>query len=149
MRIRNQTSIITSPNEGPYICVAPDVPAHGGEKIFSYGLFQTVTTILRTAVQAPRMNAICERLISTLRRELTGRTLILNRADLRLVLAEYQRHYNTRPPPSGISQRVPGGLGGHPAGVGEGADGDLAGSGRGRVGIGPEQGQVVFQLGEE
>jgi hypothetical protein len=42
----------------------------------------TGTTIVRTAVQAPRMNAICERLIGTLRRELLDRTLILNQAHL-------------------------------------------------------------------
>jgi putative transposase len=68
----------------------------------------TGTTILRTAVQAPRMNAICERLIGTLRRELLDRTLILNQVHLRAVLAEYQEHYNTARPHQGIGQRVPG-----------------------------------------
>ncbi len=67
----------------------------------------TGTTILRTAVQAPRMNAICERLISTLRRELLDRTLVLNQAHLRAVLAEFQEHYNTARPHQGIGQRVP------------------------------------------
>ena len=67
----------------------------------------TGTTIVRTAVQAPRMNAICERLVGTLRRELLDRTLILNQAHLRAVLAEYQEHYNTARPHQGIGQRVP------------------------------------------
>jgi transposase InsO family protein len=67
----------------------------------------TGTTIVRTAVQAPRMNAICERLIGTLRRELLDRTLILNQAHLRAVLPEYQEHYNTARPHRGIDQRVP------------------------------------------
>jgi transposase InsO family protein len=67
----------------------------------------TGTTIVRTAVQAPRMNAICERLIGTLRRELLDRTLVLNQAHLRAVLAEYQEHYNTARPHQGIGQRVP------------------------------------------
>jgi putative transposase len=44
------------------------------------------------------MNAICERLIGTLRREVLDRTLILNQAHLRAVLAEYQEHYNTARP---------------------------------------------------
>jgi len=67
----------------------------------------TGATILRTAVQAPRMNAICERLIGTLRRELLDRTLILNQAHLRAVLADYQEHYNTARPHQGIGQRIP------------------------------------------
>jgi len=67
----------------------------------------TGTTIVRTAVQAPRMNAICERLIGTLRRELPGRTLVLNQAHLRAVLAGYQEHYNTARPHQGLGQRVP------------------------------------------
>ena len=67
----------------------------------------TGTTILRTAVQVPPMNAICERLIGTLCRELLDRTLVLNQAHLRAVLAEYQEHYNTARPHQGIGQRVP------------------------------------------
>jgi transposase InsO family protein len=63
--------------------------------------------ILRTAVQAPRMNAICERLVGTLRRELLDRVLILGEAHLRAVLTEYQAHYNTARPHQGIAQRVP------------------------------------------
>jgi putative transposase len=65
------------------------------------------TRILPTAVQAPRMNAICERLIGTLRRELLDRVLILGEGHLRAVLAEYQVHYNTARPHQGIAQRVP------------------------------------------
>jgi len=56
----------------------------------------TDARILRTAVRAPRMNAICEYLVGTLRRELPGRLLALGERHLRTVLAEYQVHYNTR-----------------------------------------------------
>jgi putative transposase len=65
------------------------------------------TRIVRTAVQAPRMNAICERLVGTLRREVLDRVLILGEAHLRVVLAEYQAHYNTARPHQGVAQRVP------------------------------------------
>jgi putative transposase len=65
------------------------------------------TRILRTAVQAPLMNATCERLVGTLRRELLDRTLILGEQHLRAVLTEYQVHYNAARPHQGIAQRVP------------------------------------------
>ena len=52
-------------------------------------------------------NAICERIIGTLRREVLDRMLILGERHLRAVLAEYQAHYNTARPHQGIAQRVP------------------------------------------
>jgi len=67
----------------------------------------TGARILRTAVQAPRMNATCERLVGTLRREILDRVLILGPTHLCAVLTEYQEHYNTARPHQGIEQRVP------------------------------------------
>jgi putative transposase len=69
----------------------------------------TGTTILRAAVQAPRMNATCERLVGTLCREVLDRVLILGEAHLRAVLTEYQAHCNTARPHQGIAQRIPHG----------------------------------------
>jgi hypothetical protein len=95
---------------------APD-PRPGSTFTSSFdAVFQaTGIVILRTAVQAPRMNATCERLIGTLRRELLDRVLITGDAHRRAVLAEYQMHYNTARPHQGIAQRVPDGKhdGGH------------------------------------
>ncbi len=48
--------------------------------------------------QAPRMNAICERLVGTLRRELLDRVLILGEGHLRTVLAEYQVQHGPAAP---------------------------------------------------
>jgi len=61
------------------------------------------------------MNAICDRLVGTLRRELLDRVLIFGEGHLRAVLAEYQVHCNTARPHQGIAQRVPDGKhdGGH------------------------------------
>ena len=61
----------------------------------------TGATIVRTAVQAPRMNAICERLVGTLRHELLDRILILGAAHLRAVLTEVSGSLQHRPAASG------------------------------------------------
>ncbi len=63
--------------------------------------------ILMSPPQAPRANAICERLIGTLRREVLDHLLLLNEAHLRVVLTEYAAHYNAARPHQGIAQRVP------------------------------------------
>jgi putative transposase len=53
------------------------------------------------------MNATCERLVGTLRREVLDRMLILGGRHLHAVLTEYQAHDNTARPHQGIAQRVP------------------------------------------
>jgi hypothetical protein len=54
---------------------------------------------IKTPALAPRANAICERVVGTLRRECLDRMLILGRRHLETVLAEYVEHYNAHRPP--------------------------------------------------
>jgi transposase InsO family protein len=63
--------------------------------------------ILASPPQAPRANAICERMIGTLRRELFDRLLIVNEHHLRRVLTEYLRHYNAARPHRALGQLPP------------------------------------------
>jgi putative transposase len=63
--------------------------------------------IITTPAQAPQANAICERLISTLRRELHDRLLVLNQTHLMKVLNEYRSHYNRHCPHQSRAQRPP------------------------------------------
>jgi hypothetical protein len=53
---------------------------------------------MRTAPRAPRMNAHCERIIGTLRREALDHLLIWNETHARHVLGAYARHYNRHRP---------------------------------------------------
>jgi putative transposase len=63
--------------------------------------------ILLSPPQAPRANAVCERMIGTLRRELFDRRLIVNEHHLRQVLTEYLEHYNTARPHRALGQLPP------------------------------------------
>jgi putative transposase len=53
------------------------------------------------------MNAICERVIGTLRRELLDQVLILDKRHLALVLSEYVAHYNGHRPHQSRRQQPP------------------------------------------
>jgi Integrase core domain len=57
--------------------------------------------------QAPKANAICERMIGTLRREVLDRLLILDERHLRQVPTEYLQHYNTARPHRTLHQLPP------------------------------------------
>jgi transposase len=64
--------------------------------------------ILKSAPRAPRMNAHCERVIGSIRREALDHVLIMNEAHARHVLAAYERHYNEHRPHRARNQLPPG-----------------------------------------
>jgi len=63
------------------------------------------TRIIKSPVRAPRANAICERVIGTIRRECLDRMLILGRRHLEVALAQYIEHDNAHRPHRSIGQR--------------------------------------------
>jgi putative transposase len=63
--------------------------------------------VIRSAIQAPRMNSIMERWISSCRRELLDRTLVWNQRHLMTVLREYEDFYNTHRPHRALKQAAP------------------------------------------
>ncbi len=66
--------------------------------------------ILRTPYRAPRVNAICERFLGSVRRECLDHLLILGEAHLRRVLRAYVTYFNGARPHQGIAQQVPVGV---------------------------------------
>ncbi len=68
--------------------------------------------IVRTAVQAPMMNAHCERFVGSVRRECLDHVIILGERHLLRILGEYAFDYfNTSRPHQGIEQRIPAPVG--------------------------------------
>jgi putative transposase len=63
--------------------------------------------VIKSAPQAPRMNAHCERIIGTIRRKVLDHILITGEAHARQVLAAYQMHYNTHRPHQSRDQLPP------------------------------------------
>jgi transposase InsO family protein len=63
--------------------------------------------IIKTPVQAPGANAIMERWVGSVRREILDRILIINAAHLRKVLAEYETYFNTCRPHRSLNQASP------------------------------------------
>jgi putative transposase len=63
--------------------------------------------VIRSAIQAPRMNSIMERWVGSCQRELLDRTLIRNPRHLLTVLREYEDFYNTHRPHRTLNQAAP------------------------------------------
>ena len=64
---------------------------------------------IATSVQAPNMNAIAERFVGSVRREALDHYIILSRAQLKTVLADYIHYYNALRPHQGLDQQPPSG----------------------------------------
>jgi putative transposase len=72
-------------------------------EVFKAAGLRIITTLPKT----PRMNAICERVTGTLRRELLDRILIFGERHLAQVLRQYVRHYNSHRPHQSRQQLPP------------------------------------------
>jgi putative transposase len=63
--------------------------------------------IIRTPVRAPRANAIAERFVGSIRRELLDRILLINQRHASVALRQYERHYNSHRPHRALDQAAP------------------------------------------
>ncbi len=84
---------------------------HDHDSIFSSDLDASLArlglTAVRTPVRSPQANAICERLIGTLRRECLDWIIPLGEGHLRNVLLSWMAHYNHGRPHSSLGPGIP------------------------------------------
>ena len=64
-------------------------------------------TVVKSPVRAPQANAIAERFVGTIRRELLDRILIINQRHAAAVLHQYELHYNGHRPHRTLGRPLP------------------------------------------
>jgi transposase InsO family protein len=84
---------------------------HNRDSIFSQDLDRSIRhlglRVLKTPPQSPQANAICERLLGTLRRECLDFLITLTENHLRRLLHEWVRHYNEGRPHMSLGPGMP------------------------------------------
>ena len=84
---------------------------HDRDSIFSHQLDQCVRhlvlRVLKTPPQSPQANALCERLLGTMRRECLDFVIPLGANHLRRLLHAWVRHYNASRPHMALGPGIP------------------------------------------
>jgi putative transposase len=79
---------------------------HDRDTIFAGHLDSSIRAlgfeVLRSPYASPKANAICERVIGTIRRECLDWMIPMSESHLRLILREWATHYNTGRPHSAL-----------------------------------------------
>jgi transposase InsO family protein len=65
--------------------------------------------VIRTAVRTSNMNAVAERFVASVRRELLDHVLLVDDQHLACLLRRYQCYFNESRPHQGLNQRIPAG----------------------------------------
>jgi putative transposase len=85
---------------------------HDRDAIFAKHLDDSIRAlgveILRSPISSPKANAICERVIGTIRRECLDWMIPMSEAHLRSILRLWSTHYNSGRPHSAVRPGVPG-----------------------------------------
>jgi transposase InsO family protein len=85
---------------------------HDRDSIFTRYLDDSIRTlglaVLRSPFSSPKANAICERVIGTMRRECLDWMIPTSQAHLKSILREWVAHYNGGRPHSALGPGVPG-----------------------------------------
>ena len=85
---------------------------HDRDSIFAKHLDESIKAlglnVLKSPPRSPKANAICERVIGTIRRECLDWLIPMSEAHLRAILKSWVEHYNRGRPHSSLGPGVPG-----------------------------------------
>ncbi len=84
---------------------------HDRDRIFAEHLDESIARlgikVLKSPPRCPKANAICERVVGTIRRECLDWLIPLSESHLRSILKSWNSHYNTGRPHMGLGPGVP------------------------------------------
>ena len=103
--VAQQLREATPYRDGPRYLIRDNDSKYGAS--FEQVAMGTEIQVLKTPYRAPRANAICERLLGSLRRECLDNFVLLGERYLYRVVKEYVDYFNGIRPHQGIEQRIP------------------------------------------